>query len=121
MRELDRVRNKEMLAQFDDIDDFISETPTALAPLATLYEFHASNPTSASPLHAFLYLIGYPERENYLPYDYTPDRHFAILELDLLAKALMTYTNTGARTIEWLDQLCHLADEQELDLASRTY
>jgi len=105
-----------MFAQFDDLDDFLTETPLALAPLARLYEHHTATPNSASPLHAFIYLINYHDQQGLLPYDYVPPENLGYLELDLLGKALVVFADNPIHAIRWLDHFVHLLDEQDLDL-----
>jgi hypothetical protein len=84
--------------------------------ISELYE-HQSNlgeygKRNANPFYVFLYLIGYNDKTGYLPYDYAPADNLAYAELQLLSKALMTYSLNASGVEKWLDELLELANDE---------
>jgi hypothetical protein len=103
-----------MFAHHTDLDEFFTDTPLAFIPLERLYTHQETHPTSPSPLHAFLYLIGYHDQQGRLPYDYVPAEYLGYLELETLGKALLAYTLNPEHSVLYLDQMFYLLDEQAL-------
>jgi len=108
-----------MFGKYTDLDEFLTETPSVLIPLERLYQHHDTHLTSASPLHAFIYLIRY-SGDNLLPYDYVPNGYFGFMEQELLGKALVAYSDHAEMATRWLDHLVYLCEKNDIDLSDRT-
>jgi hypothetical protein len=108
-----------MAKQYDTSVEMLEQVPMELWPIGECYEYQSNlnewNKRHNNPFYVFLYLIGYQDKlGNGLPYDYAPSDNLPFLELQLLSKALMTYSLMPNAVISWIEQLLELVDDEQL-------
>jgi hypothetical protein len=107
------------MARYKTSEEMLEQVPMELWSIGELYEYQSNldefHLRNGNPFYVFLYLIGYNDKGgNGQPYDYTPPENLGYLELQLLSKALMTYTLNASGVQAWLEQLLDLVDDEQL-------
>lgn len=106
------------MAKYKTSETMLEQVPMELWSIAELYEYQSNldeyTRRHNNPFLVFLYLIHYYDKTSYLPYDYAPSDLLPYLELQLLSKALMTYTLNANGVQAWLEQLLDLVENEQL-------
>jgi len=107
------------MTRYTTSEEMLEQVPMELWSIGEIYEYQSNlneyGLRNGNPFFTFLYLIGYNDNGgNGQPYDYTPPENLGYLELQLLSKALMTYTLNASGVKKWLEQLLDLVDDEQL-------
>ena len=96
----------------------LEQVPMELWSIGELYEYQSNlgeyDQRHNNPFYVFLYLISFYDKTGYLSYDYAPSDKLPYLELQLLSKALMTYSLNASGVEKWLEQLLDLVENEQL-------
>jgi hypothetical protein len=109
-----------MFEQFTTSEDLLEHATIEIWEIASLYNYSQNlsgwDKEKENPFLVFLHLSGYYDKTAYVPYDFEVSSNLGHLELNLLAKALISWCSYTSVATAFLDKLLDLLDNEALGL-----